>query len=379
MIIIVSVLFLTYGLTVLWLSQGIRRLENIELKPRQGVQEFSVVVPFRNEQQHLTALLECFKRLDYPRHQFEVLLVDDDSEDESVAVIENFMRQNPELRISILKNSKGDDSPKKRAIEKAIDSAAFPWIVTTDADCSFSPQWLMSLDQLIENNDPVMLIGPVTYDKPRNFLERFQLLDFLSLQGTAMGGFGNLSQSSVIRPFLCNGANLAYKKIAFAQIRGFEGNRQVPSGDDVFLLEKMLDHFPGQVLYLKSYEALVTTLPQSSWKSFVQQRVRWASKTTAIGNNFGKMLGFLVLLVNFFLLVLPLFAYTGHISWAGLGLLFLIKFNVDFVLIYRSAEFFRQQQEMRTYFISSLVYPVYSVMVAIWSLFGKYSWKGRNY
>ena len=82
-------------------------------------------------------------------------------------------------------------------------------------------------------NNSVMMVGPVSYNiLKHSFLENFQLLDFLSLQAATLGGFG------IKKPFLCNGANLAYKKTVFTKLNGFQGNENIASGDDIFLFEK---------------------------------------------------------------------------------------------------------------------------------------------
>ena len=379
MILVSSILFLVYGFFIAQFSRGIHKLRSAVCATKEPVSSFSVVVPFRNEQQNLPFLLECFEQLDYAREKFEILLVNDRSEDDSASIVKNFMERHPELSIRLFQKEESSHAPKKKAIEKAIEKSNHSWIITTDADCRFGANWLRAFDQRIAEQDLIMIVGPVTYDRFNSFLERFQLLDFLSLQGSTMGSFAYPGQRSLIKPFMCNGANLAYSKSAFKEVNGFDGNHEIASGDDVFLLQKMLKSHPEQVGYLKSYEALVRTSPAQDWKGLFQQRVRWASKTSSYDNRFGKMLGLLVLTVNLLLLFLPVLALFGHFPWALLGVLFLIKFNLDFVLIHRAAVFFEQREAMHSYFKASLFYPIFTVIVAIWSLRGNYTWKGRDY
>ncbi len=106
----------------------------------------------------------------------------------------------------------------------------------------------------------------------RGLLTLFQSLDFITLQG--------ITAASVYKRFhsMCNGANLAYEKSAFIEVNGFEGIDSIPTGDDMLLMHKIYMRYPEQVFYLKSKEAIVQTEPEYSWKSFFNQRIRWASK-----------------------------------------------------------------------------------------------------
>jgi len=194
-----------------------------------------------------------------------------------------------------------------------------------------------------------------------------------------MGTFGYDSENKLIKPFMCNGANLCYSKESFQELKGYDGNKHLGSGDDVFLLEKMQRHYPNQINFLKSREAIVNTQPKNTWKDLIEQRIRWASKASAYKIAFGKITGLIVLLANFSLVILFFAAFTGTVSWTSLGIIFLIKFNIDFVMIFRSASFFNQKDVLRSFLASSLLYPFFTVVVALFSLRGSYQWKGRSF
>jgi cellulose synthase/poly-beta-1,6-N-acetylglucosamine synthase-like glycosyltransferase len=123
----------------------------------------------------------------------------------------------------------------------------------------------------------------------------------------------------------------------------------------------------------------VRTNPEKTWKDLVQQRVRWASKTTAYSHVFGKSVGFLVFAANACLLLLAAGSIGGYIPWSFTGILFLVKCNIDFFLLYRTALFFDQTESLRSYLPSSFLYPLFSVWVAMLSFKGSYQWKGRSY
>ena len=227
---------------------------------------------------------------------FEVILVDDDSEDESVELIMGFLA-NARNDISIINNQRKTNAPKKDAITTAINLAKHDWIVTTDADCTLPQFWLNSFDEFIQDSKAKCIVGPVKYHVTDGFLNAFQTLDFLSLQGATIGGFG------INKPFLCNGANFAYEKALFFELKGFEGNSNMASGDDIFLLEKVTKTHPNSLHYLKCIDAIVNTQPQKSWGNLFSQRLRWAAKTSAYKNTFGKLTGITVFLMNAFVVL----------------------------------------------------------------------------
>ncbi|QCE41508.1 glycosyltransferase [Psychroserpens sp. NJDZ02] len=336
---------------------------------------FTVIIPFRNEAENLPQLLTSLLKLNYPERLFEVILVDDDSEDDSVEIIKRLLSKNKTntVDIKIITNQRHTISPKKDAITTAIKQAKNQWIITTDADCVVPNYWLDTFDNCIETTKSEMIAGPVDYEENSSLLNAFQTLDFLSLMGATISAFG------INKPFLCNGANLAYKKDLFTTLKGFEGNTNIASGDDIFLMEKALKHDKKAVTYLKSEHAIVITKPQKTLKTLLSQRIRWASKTSNYNNTFAKLVGVLVLVANasivigFVLVIFKLFALKPF------AYLFFIKIAVDFLLLYKTSQFFDKESTLKHYTWSCFIYPFFSVYVAFISMFSMYKWKGRSF
>lgn len=375
MTLIAIIITLLYLILIGSLIYGFDKVITFTLKDLNPNTKFSIIVSFRNEAQNLPALLESISKLNYPKNMYEVIFVDDDSDDGSVEVIDTIPMTIGVTRtdISIIKNERQTKSPKKDAITTAISQAKYDWIVTTDADCEVPKFWLDSFDEFIQTQHPEFIVGPVTYLKTFKFLCRFQLLDLLSLQGSTIGAFG------IGKPFLCNGANLAYTKQLFQKVNGFEGNDTIGSGDDIFMLEKVGRKYPEKVKYLKCEQAIVTTLPQPSFDALISQRVRWAAKTSAYQNWFAKLVGIIVFLMNGGLIVFLLLSLIGIIKLNILLYILIIKFGIDFLLIYKSANFMNQKEVMTSYFFAFAMYPFFSVYVVFVSVFKGYKWKGREY
>ncbi|MBG6187061.1 glycosyltransferase family 2 protein [Flavobacterium sp. CAN_S2] len=362
---VLYIIILIYFLAIIVLIYGFTKVNTIEYTGLTPKTKFSIIVPFRNEAENLPILIESLSKLNYPMELFEVILVDDDSE-------EKFKIQSLKFKVSVINNIRVTNSPKKDAIVTAMQIVTTDWIITTDADCTVNTNWLLTLDNYIQLHNVSMIAGAVTYDCGNSFLHHFQQLDLTSLQGATIGSFG------IKKGFMCNGANFAYTKSFFKKLNGFEGNYKIASGDDVFLLQKAIAKSPEKVHYLKSQNNIIVTKPLSDWKSLFYQRVRWASKTSSYQSSFGKGLGLLVFTGNLsWLLVLGSWL-LGLTTFQNFFLICILKFLVDTILIYKTNHFLNNSK-MRYLILSSLLYPFFSVSVALYSLFGKYEWKGRRF
>jgi cellulose synthase/poly-beta-1,6-N-acetylglucosamine synthase-like glycosyltransferase len=372
---VILIIILIYLALIGMLSNGFDKITEFNLSDKVPKTAFTIIIPFRNEQNHLDTLLKSLINLNYPKRLVEVILVDDDSEDKSQEVIKKVLKSNAtsNFQIRVIKNVRVSKSPKKDAITTAISRAKYDWIITTDADCIVPKYWLDTYDEYIQSNEVHCVIGPVSIKNTSSFLQRFQALDFLSLQGVTIGGFG------IKRPFLSNGANMAYLKHEFESLNGYNGNNHVASGDDVFLLEKFLGHNKKSVGYLKNNKCIVRTSTEESLKHLIQQRLRWASKTSKTSNNFTKFVGLIVFLANLScVLLIPLTA-IGIIFPRTAVLLFILKFSIDFLLLFKASRFFKQEQLLVSYPFASLIYPFFSVYIVFLSLFAPFNWKGRSY
>lgn len=372
MIVFFSCITLLYLILISALIYGFDKVYSFSLTNNSSKLKFSIIIPFRNEAENLQNLLDSIFNLEYEKHRFEIIFVDDDSTDSSKKIIERFMDNNA-LDLQIINNVRQSNSPKKDAITTAINKAKNEWIITTDADCVLPKFWLDAFSVFIDKTKAEFVVAPVTYYQVDSFFKRFQLLDFLSLQGATIGGFG------IQKPFLCNGANLAYKKSLFKDLNGFNGNSNIASGDDIFMLEKALKNKSVRTGYLKHMHATVVTKAQNSFSQLVSQRIRWAAKSTQYQSVFAKLVGFIVLLMNAALVCMFVFAIAKVFSFKMLFYLLVIKVSIDFLLLYKTARFFNQESQLSSYFFSSLLYPFFSVFIACMSVFTTYKWKGRRF
>jgi cellulose synthase/poly-beta-1,6-N-acetylglucosamine synthase-like glycosyltransferase len=363
-----------YALSLAMLLIGFRKLPVFTAEELPEKTKFSIVIPFRNETENLQGLLESLQNLKYPSQLFEVIFVDDASEDNSVEIINQILNKDEAFKnFQIIKNKRYSASPKKDAITAAIAISKHDWIITTDADCILRDTWLKAYDCFIQTNRTTLVAGPIMYKSDESIVEQFQKFDGLSLQLVTIGSFG------LQAPILCNGANLAYRKEAFFSVQGFSENNHIASGDDIFMLEKILKIAPKEVHFLKSEEALVETLPQNSWTELIGQRIRWTSKSAKQKSSISKPLGMLVFLTNFLILAGLIYCIIRpDFSMYYLGFL-AAKILIDFYVIKMSNTFYKSKINISAFLLSAFSYPIVTVIIVLGSLRGTYYWKGRKF
>lgn len=384
LLIILLILFGLYVLLILyywksWLQiKGFKlQITNYKLQTRA-----SVIIPARNEEENIAKCLDSICSQSYPKELFEVLVIDDHSSDNTAEIVRMYESRN--VKLISLEDFVQDDlnSYKKKAIEIAIAQSTGELIVCTDADCIAGPNWLHTIAAFYEEYQPQFIAAPVSINGSNRFIEIFQSLDFMTLQG--------ITGASVYKKIhsMCNGANLAYAKKAFAAVGGFTGIDNIASGDDMLLMHKIYTQWPDKVMFLKSKEAIVQTTPVHSISEFLNQRIRWASKADKYEDKRIFAVLLLVYLVNVLMLLLPfvglfypekLSIIRHPLSIAHLWLLLLLlKTFVEMIFLYPVAKFFGKQKLLWLFPPMQPFHILYTVIAGWLGKFGSYKWKGRN-
>jgi cellulose synthase/poly-beta-1,6-N-acetylglucosamine synthase-like glycosyltransferase len=336
---------------------------------------FSVIIPARNEENNIAGCLQSVLQQQYPAHLFEVIVINDHSTDNTEVIVRSLQQQYNNLQllnlIDVLKD-KPVNAYKKKAIELAIAQSSGNWIVTTDADCMVQPEWLSLLDQYIQNQQPVFIAAPVMFTHTGSFLSAFQLLDFISLQG--------ITAAAVSAGYhtMCNGANIAYRKDVFYEVGQFSGIDQIASGDDMLLMYKIKQQYPNRLGYLFHRGAIVTTAPMPDWSSFLNQRIRWASKADKYQDKTIFRALALVYALNLLLLVLFFWSFWVEGGWLAWLLLVITKTLVELSLMLPVARFYQRVSLLNWFLIMQPFHICYTVIAGWLGKFGTYQWKGRN-
>ena len=364
------------------LLMGVYRYHFVRLKPFDAVTSslppvtfFSVIIPARNESTYIRACLQSVVNNSYPGDLFEIIVVDDHSEDDTAQQVLELQSTYPQISLLRLQDYPDwvtTQAYKKKAIELAISKSKGSWIVTTDADGEVPVNWLLQFDNYIQKNEPVFVAAPVMYYSRGGLLQVFQQLDFMSLQG--------ITAASVSAGFhsMCNGANLAYRKDIFWSVGGFAGHEHLASGDDMLLMHRIKASYPNQIGYIFSRDSMVLTEPAASWGTFFQQRIRWASKAESYREKkiFGVLLG--VWLLNAALAMGLLLVLFHQVNWMQWVIVVLIKTIGELYFLTPVARFFQAEAQMAYFPFLQPLHIVYTITAGWLGKFGSYQWKQRK-
>jgi cellulose synthase/poly-beta-1,6-N-acetylglucosamine synthase-like glycosyltransferase len=358
---------LVYMLMILYFYMGWRKLKNFTVENNKFTTTVSLIIPVRNEEHNIPGLIRGIRDQDYPSRLLEVIFIDDHSDDRSfklisehIAGIENFH----------LTGNSG--TGKKMALQTGLEKATGNLIITTDADCHHSSRWISVFAGFYEKYHPKLMAGPVLIKSNNNFFHRLQQIEFLSLTASTAGAFG------AGHPIMCNGANLAFDRETIEHQEDIM-QTQFISGDDIFLMHRIKQLWPGELFYIKSNDAVVTTGGQPDFRSFIQQRIRWASKSRGYRDIDTIITGMVVLLINFLLLWTLAGTFFEPVMFSFFIFLYIIKTLPDLLLVTAVSSFFKAKKNLWLLPLAQLVYPFYAVFTALASLTGKHSWKGRIY
>ncbi|SJN50332.1 N-acetylglucosaminyltransferase [Sphingobacterium sp. JB170] len=329
------------------------------------------MIAARNEQNNIGRTIEAILKQEFPKKLLEIIVVDDHSTDNTASIVQSYADQG----VRLLQLNEGDklNSYKKLAIKRAIDIATGAVIVTTDADCRMGTKWLKTVISCFERTQAYMVSSPVIYSEEKSYFERLQTLEFLYLIGLGAAGIGNGS------PTTCNGANLAYRRDVFYEMGGFTGIDNLASGDDELLLHKVAEQYADRIFFCKSLDAAIYTDAKTTLGSFINQRRRWASKSTKYKDKRVVVLG-----VSFWAFNLAMIVGLTQflINLPEIHTLFLValgmKIVAELAFIYPIAGFAGRKELMYQVPILTLVHAFYLVYIGLAGNMGKYDWKGRK-
>jgi cellulose synthase/poly-beta-1,6-N-acetylglucosamine synthase-like glycosyltransferase len=347
MYIYVLILILPYIIILSEIFRNLRKVKRTEAPGNPGI-FISVIIACRNEEKNLPDLIHALEQQDYPANLFEILIVDDNSDDKTAQIAASHSG----INLKILGNQ---GSGKKAAIKTGIDASSGNYILTTDADCLPPKTWIRTIADYFETKDTDLIIGPVRLTDSKGFFGKFQELEFLSLQSVTAG------TAASNKATMCNGANLAYKKGLYIKCKE-DLRYDLNTGDDVFLLHAAKKCGSG-IFWLESFEAIIETRSSGNIRSFVSQRKRWASKALSYKDRYTTLLGivtFVTILIQALLTIASFFDYQYFRIFL---VFFALKSIPDFMLLHNTAKRYGKMRLLKWFIPSQLLYPFYVLIV----------------
>ncbi len=328
----------------------------------------SVIIPFRNEGENIVQILQDLSENNY-NNQFEIILIDDHSTDTTREIANRWIEDHSVIGLDIKIVQLADGEGKKAAINLGINKSSGNLIITTDADCRLSKNWIKEIAGAFSQSD--LIFGPVMLFDNGTIFSQLQIIEFMVLQVVSAATW------RMGIPTMCNGANLAYLKAAFNGVKGFSGNEHIASGDDEFLMHKIYKENPDRLRFLKSKDAIVHTQPHQNILQFTDQRKRWAGKWKGYQHTPSTLLAVFIFISNLSFIIGFSAIFFGFINFYMIAVIFAMKFILEFKLIHTVRRFYSVKVRMFPFVLMQFIYPVYVVFFSIVSQFGGYVWKGR--
>ncbi|WP_235297241.1 glycosyltransferase [Portibacter marinus] len=322
----------------------------------------TVIVPFRNETEHLGPCLHSILLSNYPKKYLEIIAVNDHSTDDSISKVPTDVQ---------LIDAEGFG--KKSAIASGVRASNGHLIVTTDADCTVGRNWLKEIVSYYEYTSKKFIAGSVALEGKKNVLEYFQIMDTCGTMGFHAAGIHNKTY------FLANGANLIFEKDLFDDLKPYENNQDLASGDDIFFINSVAKADPEVIGFLKSKDSVVSTTTVKSWTDLWKQRKRWATKTHRFSYGLYKWMTACIWILSISIIINAiLIPFTNGLSLFVMLTQLLIKGIMDYLYLQNMCHYFGKEKTLK-YFIPAFF--IQTIYIAVAGLFtftkGNYEWKGR--
>ena len=365
---IVLIISALYLICIVAFTYGLYNLKEIFFAfNKKSDVKVSVLIAARNEEKNIERLLKSLYNQSFEKELFEVIIIDDHSDDDTFSIIENFSKIYKDFNLKVFK---ADNEGKKLAISQALHLAENELVLVTDADCVLKSTWIESIVDFYKRENCKMILAPVLLSPAETFFEKIQVLEHLSLIGSTAGS------AEIGFPVMCNGANMAYERAAALECEKFRKDFNIASGDDMFLMEQFSKNYGHKnVRFLLSKSAIVETKTCKTISEFFRQRRRWVSKTKSYTS--WKIIATALVVFFFNLSIVSLFVSAFFIPalWSIYFLLTILKFFIDYPLLKNITSFMNQGSLLRWTLPLEFIYPFYVVITAISGMLANVKWK----
>ena len=342
--------------------------------PDDSTITISVIIAARNEENNIKNILNDLVKQNYPNDKFEIIIIDDSSVDNTYNIVYNFIIDNGSHAFQLIKTEEKNKNyfGKKNALTLGIAQAKGELIVQTDADCSLGTEWLSTIVKNYNLTKPKMMFGLVAYKNDKTIFAKLQHLEFLSLIASG-------AAAAYTKPIMCNGANLIYESKAYQEVKALGIDEIYASGDDVFLLLRFKKHFGSEnIKVITDKNAIVYTQAKETLKDFINQRIRWASKSKGYKDWDIIKVALIVFVFNIGLLLTLMLSVIFSSLFSLFLIFFILKIIIDMPILYIISKHIQRRDLLKYFILLQILYLPYLCFTAISGFISKYSWKGRR-
>ena len=288
----------------------------------------SILIAAKNEAENLKKHLPVVLKQYYPN--FEVILIDDASTDNTLEVIRNFQQEYKHLKLVSIAHTESYNGNKKNAISRGIEAASYEYLLFTDADCMpNSEHWISEMASYFTKTKSIVL-GYGAYEKINN-----SCLNKLIRYETLLTAIQYFSYAKMGIPYMGVGRNLAYKKDSYIRNNGFESHRHIKSGDDDLLIAEIATIENVDICFNKKGHTISES--KKSYKNWFLQKRRHISTATSYKPIHQLLLG-LFFSSQFLFWLLAIFLLIFSFNWLIVTILVLIRLIVQYYTIQNSAK-----------------------------------------
>lgn len=323
-------------------------------------QKLSIVIAAKNEEKNINSLLNSLEKLNYPKENFEVIIVDDNSTDKTAELIKSRLSDKNNFALIIADKKKFEG--KKGALTIGIENAKNNFIVITDADCKPETNWLNAIARGLDYGyDFVFGVAPIHTGK--TFVEKLSAFENLKNSYLTIAAVGlNIPYSAAARSF-------AFRKTSFERIGGYSNTTETLSGDDDLLIREAVKNkmLIGTVI---EPDALVYSAAPKSFDEYFKQKKRHLQTSFHYLFKQKIFLGFwhLINLISLLSIVL------GFIS-PILALPFAFKVVYDLFVVIKDQKDLGQDFKFYEILYLQILFEVFVVINFFYSLSGNTKWK----
>ena len=287
----------------------------------------SVIIAAKNEAENLKENLPFVLNQKYS--DFEVIVINDASTDDSHIVLESLQNQFKHLKVISLELTNLYTGNKKNAITKGIALASTNYLLFTDADCRpISENWILEMFGQFSDKKEIVL-GYGGYQKIDN-----SFLNKLIRYETLLTAIQYFSFAKLSIPYMGVGRNLAYKKELFINNNGFQNHNHIKSGDDDLLINEISTQSNTEICFNK--ESFTLSKPKTSFKNWFQQKRRHISTSTSY-KPLHQFLLVLFFLSQFLFWSLAIILLIFSFKWHYVTILIAIRLISQYIIIQNSA------------------------------------------
>lgn len=288
----------------------------------------SVIICAKNEADNLQQFLPHILEQDYPN--FEIVLINDASHDNTLDVIETFAKEHSNIKIVNVENIEAFWGNKKYALTLGIKAATHDFLLLTDADCKpITKSWIKSMSSHFSNTETIV-IGYGAYKKSKH-----SFLNSLIRYETLLTAIQYFSYAKLGIPYMAVGRNLAYRKDEFFKANGFMSHMNIKSGDDDLFINQVASSKNTVLCFSK--DSFTESLPETTFKAWFNQKRRHISTSKYYKLKHKLMLG-LFYLSQLLFWVLGIILLSFIFKWEIVTLLILLRFIVQYISIGFSAK-----------------------------------------